>query len=164
MTVRASFVGVVAAVLVSAVAVLGAQPGRPKAQVTAATDEPIARAGTVVRVSLNVTLPADVHVQSDKPRDPSLIPTVLTIDAPAGVVVTEIVYPTPTELTQEGQKQPLAVFGSSFTITARLTLAKDLAAGDVAVPARLRYQACDARACYPPARADAGIRLKIADR
>ena len=32
-----------------------------------------------------------LHTQSDKPRDPSLIPTVLTIDAPAGVTVDEIV-------------------------------------------------------------------------
>lgn len=160
---RTSFMGIVAAVLVTAVAVLDAQQGRPKAQVTAVADQATAHAGSVVRVSLNVTLPADVHVQSDKPRDPALIPTVLTIAPPAGVTVTEIVYPKPIDLAQEGQKEPLAVFGSSFTITARLTLAKDVAVGDLIVPARLRYQACDARACYPPARAEAEIRLKIVD-
>jgi DsbC/DsbD-like thiol-disulfide interchange protein len=138
-----------------------AQPGRPKATVTPAGETAAPKAGTTARVSLNVTLPADVHVQSDKPRDPSLIPTVLTVDAPAGVTVSKIVYPTPTNLAQAGQKQPLAVFGPTFTIGVELALAKDLPPGDLVIPARLRYQACDARACYPPARAEAQWTLRV---
>ncbi len=152
---------VTAALVASAIAVGDAQPGRPKADVTTVVDSASAQAGTTVHASLNVSLPKDVHVQSDKPRDPSLIPTVLTIDPPAGVTVTEIVYPAPTDFAQAGQKEPLAVFGPTFAIGVRLTLAKDLAAGDVIVPARLRYQACDAKACYPPARADAQWTLRI---
>ncbi len=147
--------GFVSAALVAGAIVTGsAQQGRPKADVTPIVDSASAQAGTTIRASLNVSLPKDVHVQSDKPRDPALIPTVLTIDPPAGVTVAEIVYPTPTDLAQAGQKQPLAVFGPTFAIEVRLALAKDLAAGDVTVPARLRYQACDAKVCYPPARAD----------
>ena len=42
------------------------------------------RAGAKVRLALKVALPEGLHTQSDKPRDPTLIPTVLTIDAPAG--------------------------------------------------------------------------------
>ena len=40
-------------------------------------------------------LPEDVHVQAHKPRDPSLIPTVLTLEAPPGVTVDAINYPPP---------------------------------------------------------------------
>lgn len=161
---RPDFTRVIVLTTVLAVAstIVGlAQPGRPKAVVTA-TGEPAAlKAGTTARVSLKVTLPADVHVQSDKPRDPALIPTVLTVDVPAGVVVSKIVYPTPTDLAQAGQKQPLAVFGPTFAIGVELALAKNLPAGDVTIPARLRYQACDARACYPPARAEAQWTLTV---
>lgn len=138
-----------------------AQAGRPKATLAAAVDTAPVRAGTVVRVTLQVTLPQDVHVQSDEPRDTSLIPTVLTIEPPAGVTVAEIVYPEPADLEQAGQKAPLAVFGPTFTIGVRLTLAKDLPAGDLIVPGRLRYQACDARSCYPPARADTQWTLRV---
>jgi DsbC/DsbD-like thiol-disulfide interchange protein len=152
---------VTTALVASAIVVGYAQPGRPKAEVTPVVDEAHAQPGKTVRVSLNVSLPPDVHVQSDKPRDASLIPTVLTIDPPAGVTVAEIVYPTPTDLAQAGQKEPLAVFGPTFAIGVRLTLAKDLAAGEVTVPARLRYQACDARSCYPPARADAQWTISV---
>ena len=35
----------------------------------------------------------------------------------------------------------------------RLSLAASAAAGDLAVPAVLRYQACNATVCFPPARA-----------
>lgn len=158
---HARVVIVTTALVASAIVVGYAQPGRPKAEVTPVVDEAHARPGKTVRVSLNVSLPHDVHVQSDKPRDASLIPTVLTIDPPAGVTVAEIVYPTPTDLAQAGQKEPLAVFGPTFTIGVRLTLAKDLAAGEVTIPARLRYQACDARSCYPPARADARWTISV---
>src|SRR4030095_13679871 len=43
-----------------------------------------ARSGASVRAACLVALPAQLHVQSDAPRDPSLIPTVLTIDPPDG--------------------------------------------------------------------------------
>ena len=41
-----------------------------------------------------------------------------------------------------------------FTIDVRLTLPSTIPAGDLAVPAALRYQACDDRVCFAPARAN----------
>ena len=89
-------------------------------------------------------------MQSDKPRDPTFIPTVFTIDAPAGVTVQGIAYPPASELRQEGLEQPLDVFGSEFAIGAELTVSGAVAPGPLVVPARLRYQACDDKVCYPP--------------
>src|SRR3954469_2181454 len=67
-------------------------------------------AGGTIRAALEVTLPEGFHVQSDQPRDPSLIPTVLTVTPPAGITVTEIVFPAAVDLKQAGSDQPLAVF------------------------------------------------------
>jgi hypothetical protein len=80
---------------------------------------------------------------------------VLTLDVPAGARVEKIVYPTATDLAQPGQRAPLAVFGRTFTITAHVVLPADATAGELTIPARLRYQACDEQMCYPPARVDA---------
>ena len=135
--------------------------GRPKADVTTLVDADAVHAGSTVRVALQVALPDGVHVQSNKPRDPMLIPTMLTIDAPAGVTVGEIVYPEPTDFAQAGQKDPLAVFEQRFVVGARLTLDATLAAGDLIVPARLRYQACDATTCFAPAREEARWTLHV---
>src|SRR5687768_13623161 len=88
--------------LLPSVVTLTAQ-GRPRAVVTPAVETDGVPAGGAARLALSVTLPEGIHVQSDKPRDPSLIPTVLTIDAPAGVRVRHLVFPTPTDFKQEGQ-------------------------------------------------------------
>src|SRR5207248_1505190 len=42
-----------------------------------------------------------------------------------------------------------------FAIGAVVTLPLNQPAGDLVVPAKLRYQACDANLCYPPATAEA---------
>jgi thiol:disulfide interchange protein DsbD len=140
---------------------LSAQLRRPRAEVTPLAESTAVRAGTSVRVALRVVLPEGLHTQSNKPRDPLLIPTVLTIDAPAGITWDEVVYPPSTDFNSAGQDQPLAVFEHEFVIGVLLTLAPNVATGDVVVPAHLRYQACDANLCYPPATANTEWTLKI---
>src|SRR6266436_3322310 len=63
------------------------------AMVTPIVEGEVAVGGTL-RGALTVVLPDGFHVQSNTPRDPSLIPTVLTLDAPPGVSIAEIVFPT----------------------------------------------------------------------
>ncbi|MGH9348576.1 MAG: thioredoxin family protein [Vicinamibacterales bacterium] len=120
-----------------------------------------APSGTSVRAAMHVRLPEELHVQSNKPRDPSLIPTVLTIDAPAGVRVGEIVFPQPIDFEQVGQAEPLAVFGHEFLIGVRFDIESHAPAGPIEVPARLRYQACDENLCYAPATATARWTLTL---
>ena len=113
-----------------------------------------ASAGSPVRAALQVRLPERFHVQSDSPRDPTLIPTVLTVDAPEGINVAEIVFPRATEFDQIGQSQPLLVFEHEFTIGVQFDVAATTPTGRIDVPARLRYQACDDRLCYAPVTTD----------
>jgi cytochrome c biogenesis protein CcdA/thiol-disulfide isomerase/thioredoxin len=106
-------------------------------------------AGTDVRLALQVSLPPGFHVQSNKPRDPLLIATELTVDPTAGVSVSEVVFPTPVDLKQAGADQPLAVFEQNFSVGVRVAVAPG-ATGEIVVPARLRYQACNDTTCYAP--------------
>jgi thiol:disulfide interchange protein DsbD len=138
-----------------------AQVRRPRADVTPLVVADSVHAGGPVRVALKVTLPEGLHTQSNKPRDETLIPTVLTFDAPSGVTVDEIVWPPAQDLNQIGQDKPLAVFEREFLVGVQLTLASSIAPGDLTVPAHLRYQACDANLCYPPSTADAEWKLKV---
>ena len=112
-------------ILVGAVAatesVARAQLVRAKAEVTPLVERDSVRAGASIRVVLQVSLPEGLHVQSDKPRDPNLIPTEVKVEPPDGVVFTEVVYPLSTDLKQVGQDQPLAVFERAFTIGGGLT-------------------------------------------
>jgi DsbC/DsbD-like thiol-disulfide interchange protein len=139
---------------------LAAQAPRPKATLTARPAGAV-RAGETTRLLLDVTLPPGLHVQANKPRDPSLIPTVLTLTPPSGIRVVETAYPPPTTFTLAGSSQVLDVFGERFTIAVQIAVAGG-AGGDISVPARLRYQACDASSCFAPASETAQWTLRVA--
>jgi len=119
--------------------------------------------GGEARLALRVALPSEaLHVNANQPRDPSLIPVVLTLEPPEGVTVEELVYPEPTDLEQVGAAEPLLVYEHDFVIGVRVALDAGLAPGDLVVPARLRYQACDDRICYVPITATTAWTLPVA--
>ena len=141
--------------------VAGAQIRAVTATLTPIVERDGAAGGQTIRAVLQVALPEGFHVQSDKPRDPTLIPTVLTINPPEGVTVTEIVFPAPVDLKQLGSDQPLAVFERVFPIGVQFAVARTVARGELVVPAHLRYQACNDTVCFAPKTTDAEWRLHI---
>jgi thiol:disulfide interchange protein DsbD len=88
-----------------------------------------------------------------------LTPT--TIDATPGVTVGSTTYPRANMTKLAGQKTPTAVFGSDFTILVQLRVSPNAAAGDLNVPAKFRYQACNDKTCYPPATPDTRWTLHV---
>jgi thioredoxin:protein disulfide reductase len=138
-----------------------AQFRRPRAEVTPLAEGAV-RAGGPARLALKVVLPEGLHTQSNKPRDPNLIPTELTIDAPTGVTVDEIVWPKPTDFKVEGLDDLLAVFEHESVIGVQLALAGTVANGELKIPGHFHYQACDAKACYAPTTTDFEWTLTVA--
>ncbi|MGE3957998.1 MAG: cytochrome c biogenesis protein CcdA [Vicinamibacterales bacterium] len=148
---------VILAVLCSTAGLLAQAPG--KAELSPLVERASVTPGSEIRVALQVELPEGFHMNSNKPRDPMLIPVVLTVPAPdqalpAGISVKEVVFPAPTDLKQRGADQPLSVFEQKFAIGVVLALDATVAPGTVRIPARLRYQACDETMCYIPTRAE----------
>ena len=135
--------------------------GPAKADVTAVVATETVRAGGDVLAALDVRLPEGFHVNSNKPRDPFLIPVTLQVTPPEGVTVEEIVWPESTDLQQAGASQPLRVFQRNFAIGVRLKVSAQASRGDLIVPASLRYQACDETTCYIPTRAETSWTFKV---
>jgi len=127
-----------------------------------ATDvEGEARAGGRVRGLLRVSVPEGYHLQSNAPRDPSLIPTTLTFSPLPGIQAAEVVFPQATDFTLQGQGEPLAVFERQFVIGVEFAVAKDAARGEIEVPARFRYQACDDKLCFAPVTTEVRWTLRV---
>ncbi len=157
---------VAAALFLCAPVFLSAQRGPAKADLSPLVETATVTPGSEVRVALQVQLPEGYHMNSNKPRDPMLIPVVLTVPSPdqplpAGITVSEIVFPSPTDLVQRGADQPLSVFERQFAIGVVLKVDASVAPGAVTIPARLRYQACDETMCYIPTRAETGWTFDI---
>ena len=133
----------------------------PKAEVTPRVQRQAIHPGQTVSVELAVELPEDIHVQSNDPKDPFVIPTTLSFTPPEGVVVEEIVYPESIEFLLEGWDEPLLVFENEFTIVARLALDPNVPTGVIVVPGSLLYQPCDDKVCFPPATAEVEWRMTV---
>ena len=142
-----------------------AQPGRISLEIAPLAEADVAHAGAVHRVALEARLqPAGtgLHVNSNAPLEDFLIPTVLTIEPPAGIAVGGLAWPEPVLLEQQGAEKPLAVYEETFAIGVALAVGPDVAPGDYDVPAALRYQACDERMCYIPATARLTLPVRVA--
>lgn len=127
----------------------------PKAPIVTATPpEPVAVApGGSVRVELRFRVSPGYHINSSKPRSEFLIPTHLKLSPPANLTPGSIVYPEGKDLTfafLPGEK--LNVYAGDFTVRAELRALGSAPAGSYRVPGELRYQACNDRACFPPAK------------
>jgi len=120
-----------------------------------------ARAGARVRAYLQVSVPEGFHLQSNAPRDPSLIATALVFPAVPGVRPEEVVYPAATDFMLEGQSEPLAVFERQFLVGVEFSVAAGTAPGALEVPARFRYQACNDKLCFAPVTADVRWTLNV---
>jgi cytochrome c biogenesis protein CcdA len=118
--------------------------------VTPLVESPVVPAGGTARLAVRISLPEGLHIQSDKPRDPLLIPAVLWLDPPEGVTTVEVVFPPATDFAQQGVPEPLAVFEHEFVAGATIEIAGTVPPGEVTIPARFRYQACDDTMCFAP--------------
>jgi hypothetical protein len=141
---------------------LGAQLRAPRAELATTVGTTKVQAGKPATLVLKVTLPPTIHVQSNKPRDAAFFPTALVLTPPAGVTVTTTTYPPAVDFRQEGQPEPLAVFEKSFTVTTTVAIAASVEPGELVVPGRFDYQACDDKVCYRPVKTDVRWTLMVA--
>lgn len=155
------------AVWLFAVAVLAGGPqvaaqSRPKPELTPTADPARVRPGKSAKLVLKVALPEQIHIQSNKPRDEAFFPTALVLTAPPGVTVAATTYPPAVDFKQEGQAELLAVFEKTFTVSATIAVDASVKAGELTIPGRFDYQACDDKVCYRPIKTPVSWTLTVA--
>lgn len=106
--------------------------------------------GSIYHLAFAVELEKGYKVNSNKPLEQFLIPTVLTITSSEGIETTETVYPVAVEKITGGSLTPLAVYEQKFVIGVALKVGDTVAPGEYPLTVNFRYQACDDRACYQP--------------
>lgn len=103
--------------------------------------------GKSTPVDLHFRVAQGLHINSHKPSDDYLIPTVFSIPDGAGVRLESANYPQGTNITLPADPSThLNVYTGDFTIQTHL-IAKP---GDHLVKGKLHYQACDQTQCMPP--------------
>ncbi|MBV9671054.1 MAG: hypothetical protein JOZ43_08875 [Acidobacteriales bacterium] len=95
---------------------------------------------------LRFTIKPEMHINSHKPSNQLLIPTVLSVPQTAGMKFTPL-YPEGHDITLLGLEK-VNVYSGTFDLRLDAT-AKD-APSHANVPVELKYQACNNSSCFPP--------------
>ena len=108
-----------------------------------------APAGSTVRLFVDVTPDAKVHVYAPGAKD--YLPIALVVTPRPGIKVGKLAYPKSQDWYFEPLKEHVPVFQAPFRLEQTVTLSASLKAGDkVTVAGVLNYQACDDVVCFNP--------------
>ena len=117
--------------------------------------------GTEDEGKVNLTIAAGYHVHANPASLKNLIATTLTVSPPAGITAAAPTYPAGKTMKFKFDETPLSVYAETATISVKFKADRNVPLGSQSVPAKLRYQACDDNACYPPKTIDVTIPVSI---
>jgi hypothetical protein len=123
--------------------------------------EPVPR-GKEFQAAVVAEIRSGYHVNSHKPSDEYLIATTLTPQLPAGFKLVDTIYPAGRqEKFSFSPDKPLDVYTGSVTFKLRLVAEAGAPVGAVAIPAILRYQACNDTTCLPPVKIPVELHVDV---
>jgi thiol:disulfide interchange protein len=118
-------------------------------------------AGSQVRATLIATIKSPWHINSNKPNEDFLIPSVVTAKA-KGIKLAKVKYPEAHEINLSFAEQPVSVYEKDASFELTFTVGKNVAAGKQTVQVTLDYQACDDKTCMPPTSVSATLVVDVA--
>ncbi len=150
-----------AIVLATAVAAF-AQSGPPTVAFEPAAPVMVAP-GRIARVTLVFRVGEGFHINSHKPLDELLLPTVVKLDPPTDIMIAKIEYPQGEMLSFPfSPESKLSVYSGEFRVTAVVRPAAAMPHGTFRVHGDLRFQACNNRQCFPPKKIPVQFDVKVA--
>ena len=108
------------------------------------------RRGRSTRATVLMEIPEGLHVQSSRPLDKFLVPTKLEIEAPQGLKVGSVIYPRPVLKNLKFSKNKVAVYEGRAVMRFNVTAPASFSGKSAEIKGRLRFQACNDEACFPP--------------
>jgi uncharacterized protein YyaL (SSP411 family) len=122
-----------------------------KGPVTLSAECNSAMPGLAAELRVRIAVQPQWHINSTAPLDKSLIASQLTIEPPVGFTASTPTFPAPKHVRLGFSKDELSVFQNEVIVTANLMSPRDAKLGpNSRVIVRLRYQACNNKACLAP--------------
>jgi DsbC/DsbD-like thiol-disulfide interchange protein len=117
--------------------------------------------GRSVRATVTMDIPHGLHVQSSKPLDKFLVATKLDVETPSGMSVGPISYPRPLMRKLKFSKGNVAVYEGKAMIRFNVTVPANYSGGSGEIKGKLRFQACNDEACFPPVTKEVKMWLNV---
>ena len=123
----------------------------PELKVQTFCDKAKIKPGSTAKIAFLFNLERNWHINSNRPLDEFLVPTILTLDQMDAIEVEKIIYPEPKLVRLSFSEEPLSVFEGEFLVGVEVKIKETEQPGiTVELPFSLRYQACDDKQCLPP--------------
>ena len=119
-----------------------------------------AKRGTTVQSKLKVTLQPGFHANSNTPSEDYLIPMKLTW-TPAPLDSPSVVYPKGQMEKYEFSDKPISVYTGTFDLVTTFKVPSNAPVGPSIVTGKLRYQACNNKACFPPKTLEVKLSVQV---
>ncbi|MGI8655926.1 MAG: protein-disulfide reductase DsbD N-terminal domain-containing protein [Pyrinomonadaceae bacterium] len=148
----------------SNIAPSSASNASPRAEIVRAETNAVEAAGNAPEAFVRVKIAEGFHIHANPPTLPNLIATELKIEsdeANAGITAGAPVYPAPVTRKFDFSEQPLRVYEGEVVIKLPLRVEASAAKGEHRLRAKLRTQACDNQACYPPRTIETFIAVNV---
>jgi hypothetical protein len=131
----------------------------PQLAVTPPEQVTVKRGGSAT-VKVSATLSEGFHLNSHTPAEDYLIPLTLKW-APGSVEAADVIYPKAQMVKVPFQEKPLSALTGKFEITTQFKAPATAALGPSTVIGKLRYQACNDKACFPPKTLDVKLPVEV---
>jgi hypothetical protein len=112
-----------------------------------------------VQTKIPVSILDGYHVNNEAPLDKDLIPLKITWTSMGALEGAQLTFPKAEALTIAGEKT--LVFTGNIEIGASFKIAAGAPAGPGAATGKLRYQACNAKACFPPKEVEFSVPYQV---
>lgn len=134
-------------------------------RVMSATSQDRARPGDRLQLALVLDIAEGYHINSHQPTEDFLIPTGVTVQAPETLQVGAAVYPRPERRSYPfAPNKQLSVYEKRAVIKFPLTVKPTTIPGEYTLKAKIRYQPCSEKVCYPPSTRELEIPLSVVPR
>ena len=116
--------------------------------------------GKPARGKVLISIPAGLHVNSNRPSSQYAIPTTVTLSS-TGVKLGAVSYPRGANRKFEFTETPINVYEGRVSFPFTVTVPAKFSGETVRVRATVKYQACTNEVCYPPKSKEITITAKV---
>jgi DsbC/DsbD-like thiol-disulfide interchange protein len=118
--------------------------------VTGSISKGAVKRGVTARGSIVLSLPNELHVNSNRPGSEYLIPTEINLSSKRGVRVGRVKYPRGHDRKFQFTTKILNVYEGRTVFPFTVTVPTNYRGRSITVRANVEFQACTDEVCYPP--------------
>jgi len=121
------------------------------------------QAGAIVDIAIIADIQHGFHINSNKPTEEYLIPTVVKLSPLDNASFEKIIYPKKKMASFSFSEEEIAVYEERVVFYSKVTFSNSIPVGKIMVKGTLSYQACNDQNCFAPTDVTFEIPLEIVD-